>query len=65
MHIAELTIQSSNTIAQSSFGLGSMLAVTFSWSRNRSIFWAALAGLFSWLYVLYFALSRRPDERRQ
>ena len=64
MHLAELTVQNTNTVAQSGVGLGSMLAVTFSWARNRSIFWAILAGIFSWFYVLYFALTRRPEERR-
>ncbi len=51
--------------AESGVGLGSILAVTFSWTRNRSILWAILAGIFSWLYVIYFALTRRSDEKRR
>jgi hypothetical protein len=51
-------------IGQNGIGLGSAIAVVCSWQRNRSILWAILAGIFSWLYVLYFALSRRRDERR-
>jgi len=43
-------------------GIGSVIAVVCSWDRNRSILWAILASIFSWLYVIYFALSRRPDE---
>jgi hypothetical protein len=39
-----------------------MLAVVCSWERNRSILWAILAGFCTWFYVIYFALSRRPDE---
>jgi hypothetical protein len=59
-------IASQNTIVtQSGLGLGSVLAVTFSWTRNRSILWAILAGIFSWIYVIYFAISRRPDETRR
>lgn len=61
MLLAHLTTQ---TVAQSGIGLGSAIAVVCSWQRNRSILWALLAGFFSWLYVLYFALTRRPEERK-
>jgi hypothetical protein len=49
--------------ATSGIGLGSALAVVLSWHRNRSILWAILHGIVSWLYVIYFALSRKPDEK--
>jgi hypothetical protein len=49
-------------IVQTGVGLGSVLAVTCSWQRNRSILWAILAGILSWFYVIYFALTRRPEE---
>lgn len=39
-------------------------AVVCSWQRNRSIHWAVIAGLLSWAYVAYFAITRRPDETR-
>ncbi|HEY2840640.1 MAG TPA: hypothetical protein VGJ26_15900 [Pirellulales bacterium] len=45
-------------VVQSGISLGSAIAVVCSWDRNRSILWAILAGFFSWLYVLYFALTR-------
>lgn len=51
------------TVAQSGIGLGAAIAVVCSWQRNRSIFWAIIAGVLSWLYVIYFALTRRPEER--
>jgi hypothetical protein len=51
-----------STTVISGYGLGSMLAVVCSWERNRSILWAILAGFCTWFYVIYFALSRRPDE---
>lgn len=54
----------SHTVAYSGAGLGSVIAVVCSWQRNRSILWAILAGFFSWLYVIYFAATRKPDERR-
>lgn len=51
-------------VTQSGLTLGSVLAVVCSWDRNKSIILAIIAGLFSWLYVLYFALTRRPGETR-
>lgn len=38
--------------------LGMAIAVTLSWSRNASILWCILHGLFSWGYVIYFAVTR-------
>ncbi len=37
---------------------GSALAIVISWSENQSILWAILHGVLSWLYVIYFALTR-------
>ena len=45
-------------------GLGSILAVVCSWQRNRSILWAILASIFSWFYVVYFAMTRKADEKK-
>ena len=59
MFLAEV----SRTAAQSGIGLGSAVAVVVSWHRNRSILLAILHGVLSWLYVLYFALTRRADEQ--
>ena len=39
-------------------GLGSALAVAISWSVNKSILWGALHGMFSWFYVIYYAIVR-------
>ncbi len=47
---------------QSGLGLGSVIAVVASWERNRSILWAILAGIFSWFYVIYYALTRVPSD---
>ena len=35
---------------------GSALAIAISYGNNHSILWAIIHGIFSWLYVLYFAL---------
>jgi len=62
MLIAEIGSQPTTIITQTGVGLGSVIAVVCSWHRNRSILWAILAGIVSWFYVIYFALTRRPDE---
>lgn len=53
-----------HTVTQTGIGLGSAIAVVCSWQRNRSILWAILAGILTWFYVIYFALTRRPDETK-
>ena len=62
--LAELATQATDTVTQTGIGLGAALAVVCSWERNKSILWAILAGIFSWIYVIYFALTRRPEEKR-
>ena len=44
--------------AKAGISLGSALAVAISWSVNKSIVWAVIDGVLSWLYVLYYALTR-------
>jgi hypothetical protein len=48
----------SSSAAEAGIGFGCALAIAISWSTNKSILWAMLHGLFSWLYVIYFALTR-------
>ncbi|MFO1254377.1 MAG: hypothetical protein U1E37_01710 [Sphingomonadaceae bacterium] len=44
--------------AKAGIGLGSAIAVAISWSLNKSIVWAVIHGVLSWLYVIYYALTR-------
>jgi hypothetical protein len=64
MILAQVTNQVTYA-TQTGITLGSALAIVCSWRRNRSILWAILAGFFSWFYVIYFALTRRPEETRR
>lgn len=52
----------SGQATQTGLGLGSILAIVCSWQRNRSILWAIVAGVLSWFYVIYFALTRKQRE---
>ena len=62
--VAEITERTTETITRTGIGLGSALAVVCSWERNRSILWAILAGVLSWFYVIYFAITRKEDEKK-
>ena len=44
-----------------SIGLGTIIAVVVSWSRNKSILWAIIHGILGWLYVIYAILFRKKD----
>lgn len=44
--------------ARMGISFGSALAIAISWSANHSILWAIIHGIFSWLYVIYYALTR-------
>ena len=49
---------SRNDAAKAGIGLGTAIAVAISWSLNKSILWAILHGVLSWIYVIYYALTR-------
>jgi hypothetical protein len=50
--------QRSVQVAKAGVSFGSALAITISWSAHHSIVWAIIHGFFSWLYVVYYALTR-------
>ena len=45
-------------VARQGISFGSALAIVISWTQHGSILWAIIHGLFSWLYVVYYALMR-------
>ena len=53
--------QTQNTVVRNGIGLGTVIAVVISWSRNESILFAILHGILSWFYVIYyfFALKEK------
>jgi hypothetical protein len=48
----------SQSAATGFYVLGTAIAAVLSWSRNASILWCILHGLLSWIYVIYFAITR-------
>jgi hypothetical protein len=61
MIIAQI-IGQGGPLVPTGIGLGSLIAVICSWERNRSIIWAIIAAFLSWIYVIYFALTRRAKR---
>ena len=43
-----------NEVTRSGITFGCALAIAISWTANKSILWAIIHGLFSWLYVIYY-----------
>lgn len=43
-------------VAKAGIGFGTALAITLSWSANKSLLWAVVHGMLSWIYVIYYAL---------
>ena len=45
-------------VAKAGISFGTAMAIAISWTKNQSILWAIIHGIFSWLYVIYYALTR-------
>jgi ABC-type Fe3+-siderophore transport system permease subunit len=42
----------------------SSIAVVCSWTRNKSLLWAFIAGVFSIFYIIYWNLTRTEEEQK-
>ena len=45
-------------VAKAGVSFGSALAIAISWSEHHSIIWAIVHGFLSWIYVVYYAITR-------
>lgn len=45
-------------VVRSGIGIGNALAIAISWSLHQSVLWAIIHGVLSWIYVVYFVLTR-------
>lgn len=57
VHLTEF-LMSNKTTVEVGVGFGAALAIAISWSVNKSILWAMLHGFLSWIYVVYYAVTR-------
>jgi len=56
--VRERVVVHTKKVVKSGVGFGSALAIAISWSIHQSILWAIIHGIFSWLYVIYYAFTR-------
>ncbi len=42
----------------SGIGVGSIIAIVASWSRNKSVLWAIFHAFCGWAYVIYYVITR-------
>lgn len=54
----ERVIVKTREVVKHGASFGSALAIAISWSVNKSIVWAIIHGIFSWFYVIYYAVTR-------
>lgn len=45
-------------VARAGISFGTALAIAISWSANKSVLWAILHGILSWVYVIYYVVVR-------
>lgn len=53
----------SEALISGGIGMGSALAMIICWWRTNSVLTTILAGIFGWLYVIYFLIIRDRDEQ--
>jgi hypothetical protein len=41
-------------------GFGTALAITISWTANKSILWVIVHGILGWIYVIYYLIRYYP-----
>jgi len=51
-------MEAKTEIVRSGITFGTALAMAISFNVNRSVLWASLHGLLSWLYVIYYVIVR-------
>ncbi len=41
------------TVSSGGIGIGTVIAVVWSWATWHSVLWCVVHGMFGWLYILY------------
>ena len=54
----ERVIVKTRQVVKTGASFGSALAIAISWSVHKSLLWAIVHGILSWIYVIYYALTR-------
>lgn len=54
----ERVVVRTKEVVKTGVSFGSALAIAISWSVHKSILWAIIHGILSWLYVIYYGVIR-------
>jgi hypothetical protein len=54
----ERVIYRTKEVVKTGASFGSALAIAISWSVHKSLLWAIIHGILSWIYVVYYAITR-------
>lgn len=49
-------VMTRGAVARAGISFGTALAIAISWSANKSVLWAIVHGILSWLYVIYYVV---------
>jgi hypothetical protein len=49
-------VSRSKSAAKVGVGFGTALAITISWTANKSILWVIVHGILGWIYVIYYLI---------
>ena len=55
---ADFVMSNSAKQISSGIGVGTIIAIVASWSRNKSVLWAIFHAFLGWLYVIYYVFTR-------
>ena len=50
-------IEHTKNAAKVGVGFGTALAITISWTANKSILWVIVHGILGWIYVVYYLIK--------
>ncbi len=53
-----MAVRTRTELVRSGVTFGSAMAIAISWSVHQSLLWAMIHGVFSWFYVIYYAVIR-------
>ncbi|KAF1691321.1 hypothetical protein CSC64_09470 [Pseudoxanthomonas koreensis] len=53
-----MAMSAGSSVVKVGVGFGTALAITISWTANKSLLWVLIHGILGWIYVVYYALFK-------
>ena len=54
----DFAVTMSSPVVSTSIGVGTIIAIMASWTRNKSVLWAIFHAILGWFYVVYYVITR-------